>query len=175
MRLTALTLILLLLSSAGAAGAKPTPEPGGANQVNAVAATFGKPAFNGVVRLTPRELRDARASDGYIAMDGMKWIVFTATANNGTKRALDMQQFAASLVDANGESMAAQPDKVLPIGGVFGVAPGAGWKEQIAFLVPAGFVPVKILLLPAEPKRKAFRITIGAADYKAAPSAQPTG
>ena len=56
MRLAAFIMMLLLLA-AGAASAKPTPEPGGANQAKAVAGVFGKPAFNGVVRLTPRELR----------------------------------------------------------------------------------------------------------------------
>src|ERR1700736_4731766 len=137
---------LLLLAIGGAASAKPTPEPGGANQANGVTAVFGRAAFNGEIRLTPRTLRDATASDAYSAAPGTKWIIFTATASNGTKKALDMQQFVASIVNANGESVAAQPDKVLPIGGVYGIAPGGGWKEQVAFDVPSDFVPAKIIL-----------------------------
>ena len=118
------------------------------------------------MRLTPRVLRDAVASDDLSATAGMKWIVFSATASNGTKHALDMQQFIASVSNANGESIAAQPDKLLPVGGVFGVVPGGGWKEQISFLVPSEFVPVKIVLLPYDRKHGAFRITVAAGDYK---------
>ena len=159
-------LFALALGAAGGAVANPTPVPGGANQADAVAGVFGRAAFNGEVRLTPRELRDGVAADGYTAPAGMKWLVFTATGANGTKQPLDMQQFVASIIDANGESVAAQPDKLLPVGGVFGVAPGGGWREQIAFLVPAAFGPAKIILLPYDKKHKAFRITVGANDYK---------
>jgi hypothetical protein len=160
-----MTLLFALALSAAAASASPTPVPGGANQADAVAATFGRAAFNGEVRLTPRQLRDATAADSYTATAGSKWIIFTATAANGTSKALDMQQFVASVVDANGESVAAQPDKLLPVGGVYGIAPGAGWREQVAFLVPSDFTPAKIVLLPYDKKHKAFRIAVGPNDY----------
>ncbi len=166
-RTTALLAIVLSLSAnAIAARSAATPVPGGANQASGVAGTFGAKLFNGEVRLLPKELRDANDSDGLTAADGQKWIVFTATASNGTSRALDMQQFVASIADADANTIQAQPDKLKPVGGVYGVVPGGAWKEQILFEVPASFVPVKIVLLPSDRKHQAFRITVRATDYR---------
>jgi hypothetical protein len=91
------------------------------------------------------------------------WFAFRSLMSNGTPRVLDMQQFSASLVDADGVVVAAQPDKVRPIGAVTGVPPGGAWHENIFFNVPAGFVPVKIVLVPAA-AGKAFRIDLAAGD-----------
>jgi len=172
MRLTSTFTLLfaLTLGSAGAVLASPTPVPGGANQAEGVPTTFGKAAFNGEVRLTPRQLRDSNATEDFISPSGQKWIVLYATASNGTKKSLDMQQFVASIVNADGESYTADPDKINPVGCACGIAPGAGWRERIAFLVPTDFKPVKILVLPYDRKHKAFRITVGANDYKPAAS-----
>jgi hypothetical protein len=160
-------LILLLGAGAGAAAstAHATPVPGGANQAAGVAGTFGQKLFNGEVRLLPREIRDARDSDGLTAASGQKWIVFTASASNGTAHAFDMTQFIASIVSADGDTLQAQPDKLKPVGGVYGVPPGGQWKEQIMFIVPADFVPAKIVLLPYNRKHEAFRITVRPTDY----------
>lgn len=167
MRLTTTISLLFALSlgAATAVSASPTPVPGGANQAEGVPTTFGKAAFNGEVRLTPRQLRDATAADDYIAPTGQKWVVLLATAANGTSKSLDMQQFVASIVNADGESVAADPDKINPIGCACGIAPGAGWREKIAFLVPTDFKPVKIIVIPYDRKHKAFRITVGPNDY----------
>jgi hypothetical protein len=161
-----LALVISLGARAAALSAPATPVPGGANQAAGVAGTFGQKLFNGEVRLVPKELRDANDSDGLTAASGQKWIVFTASASNGTARAFDMQQFVASIVDSDGDTFQAQPDKAKPVGGLFGVPPGGQWKEQIAYEVPANFVPTKIVLLPYDRKHQAFRITIRAADYK---------
>ena len=168
MRITfTLAVLCCALSLGTTAGAAPTPEPGGANQAEGVPTTFGTAAFNGEVRLTPRSLSNATPADGFTAPSGQKWLIFKATAANGTSKALDMQQFVASIVNADGESYAAQPDKLLPMGGVYGIAPGAGWREQVAFEVPTDFVPAKIILLPMNKKHKAFRITVRPTDYHA--------
>jgi hypothetical protein len=164
-RITALAALIISLSAGAAASSAPTPVPGGANQASGVAGTFGQKLFNGEIRLVPKEIRDANDSDGLTAASGQKWIVFTASASNGTPRALDMQQFVASLADSDGDTFQAQPDKVKPMGGVFGVPPGGQWKEQILFVVPTAFVPTKIVLLPNDRKHQAFRITVRAADY----------
>ena len=146
--------------------AAPTPVPGGANQAVGVAGTFGQKLFNGQVRLVPRQLRNAVDADGLSAVPSQKWIVFTASASNGTAHAFDMSQFIASIADANGDTHQAQPDKVKPMGGVYGVPPGVQWQEQIFFDVPAAFVPAKIVLLPFDRKHGAFRVTVRASDYK---------
>jgi hypothetical protein len=151
--------------AAGAYAATPTPIAGGANQAAGVAGTFGDKLFNGEVRLTPRTVRNATPQDGLTSADGQKWVVFTAAAGNGTGKDLDMQQFTASVADADGDTYQAQPDKVKPIGGVFGVPPGGKWNEQILFDVPATFNPVKIVLRPYDGKHPAFRITVRASDY----------
>jgi hypothetical protein len=168
MRFLTTALLLVLVALGSAASAAPTPVPGGSNQADAAAGGFGKPLFNGEVRLIPRELRDATAADGLTTTSDKKWIVFTATASNGAKRVLDMQQFTASVADASGDEETAQPDKLKPVGGVFGIPPGGSWREQIAFLVPAAFVPTKIVLLPFDRKHKGFRITVKPTDYKPA-------
>lgn len=164
-RTTALSVLALSLCSSATALAAPTPIPGGANQASGVAGTFGQKLFNGEIRLLPRNLRDASDSDGLMAATGKKWIVFTASASNGTAHALDMQQFIVSIVDRDGDTLQAQPDKVKPMGGVFGQPPGGQWKEQVLFDVPSDFVPAKIVLLPYDRKHQAFRITVRPGDY----------
>jgi hypothetical protein len=157
-------LVLSLGAGAAAQSATPTPVPGGANQAAGVAGTFGQKLFNGEVRLVPKELRSATDADDLSAASGQKWLVFIASASNGTAHALDMQQFVASIAEADGDTYQAQPDKLKPVGGVYGVPPGGQWKEQIAFEVPASFTPAKIVLLPYNRKHEAFRITVRPGD-----------
>jgi hypothetical protein len=160
---------LVLIASAGVvlAAPTPTPIPGGAVQARGVTGTIGSKLFNGEVRLRPTELRDATSADGLSGTADQRWLVFTAAASNGTNRALDMQQFIASIVDGEGNTIQAQPDKVRPAGGVYGVPPGGGWKEQVFFLVPKNFKPLKIVLAPYDGKHPVFRITIRPRDYHA--------
>ena len=165
-RITALTALVLSLGVGATALAAPAkPVPGGANQASGVAGTFGNKLFNGEVRLVPKEIRGAKDSDSLNAVEGQKWIIFTASGSNGTSRALDMTQFIASIVSADGDTVQAAPDRVKPMGGLYGVPPGGQWKEQIFFYVPTNFVPTKIVLLPYDRKHQAFRITVRATDY----------
>ena len=129
-RTTALSALVLTLCTSAAALSSPTPIPGGANQAAGVAGTFGQRLFNGEVRLLPRDIRNASESDGLTAAPGKKWLVFTASASNGTARALDMQQFVASIADADGDTIQAQPDKVKPMGGVFGSRRAVSGKSK---------------------------------------------
>ena len=144
------------------------PVPGGANQAAGTSGTFGQKLFNGEVRLVPREIRNATAADNATIAAGQKFIVFTASASNGTSKALNMQQFNASIADSDGDTVQASPDRLLPMGGVFGVVPGGQWKETIQFAVPENFIPVKIVILPYDGKHPGFRITVRSSDYKPA-------
>ena len=165
-RLSALLALVATLSvHAAAQSATATPIPGGAHQAAGVAGTLGQKLFNGEVRLVPKEIRNANASDGMTAADGQKWIVFTASASNGTPHAFSMTQFNASIVSADGDTVQAAPNDLKPMGGVYGVPPGGQWKERVSFVVPSNFVPVKILLVPYDQKHQAFRITIRTTDY----------
>lgn len=160
-RFTLLLTAAAFAAASIAAGAAPTPIPGGADQANGVQGAIGAKLFNGEVRLQPAEIRYATAAGGFSNTTDQRWIVFTASASNGTHRPLDMQQFNASIVDAQGNTVQAQPDKVRPTGGVYGVPPGGGWKEQVYFLVPTTFAPDKIVLQPYDGKHPVFRINIG--------------
>lgn len=156
--------IAVSATAAALAGATPTPVPGGANQAGGVQGAIGAKLFNGEVRLQQTAIRYATAADGFTDTADERWIVFSANASNGTHKPLDMSQFIASIVDAGGNTIQAQPDKVRPIGGVYGVPPGGGWKEQIFFLVPKAFVPEKVVLQPYDGKRGVFRISIAPTD-----------
>jgi hypothetical protein len=147
--------------------AKPaTPEPGGANQAVAVAGTLHDTLFNGQVRVRKMSLGkpDSSPSESYQDSADTKWIVFRATMSNGTSKPLEMSQFTASIVDADGIAVAAQPDKVRPAGMVANIPPGGAWKETILFDVPNDFKPAKLVLVSANPKYKSFRITLAASD-----------
>jgi len=149
-----------------APAAQPTPEPGGANQAHGVAGTLHDTLFNGQTRVRKMTLGkpDGSANESYPDTADMKWIAFRSVMSNGTAQVLTMQQFSASIVDGDGITEAAQPDKVRPLGTVAGIPPGGAWKETVLFQVPADFKAVKIVLVPADQHYKAFRISLAPSD-----------
>jgi hypothetical protein len=158
-------LCIAVAAGSFARAATPTPEPGGAQQVAGVEGTLKSTLFNGQVRVRKMILGKPSGTpdESYTDTPQTTWLAFRSLMSNGTPHVLDMQQFGASLVDADGVVVAAQPDKVRPIGSVTGIPPGGAWHENIFFDVPAGFVPVKIVLVPAA-AGKAFRIDLAATD-----------
>jgi hypothetical protein len=146
--------------------ATPTPEPGGANQAHGVEGGMAATLFNGQTRLRKMSIGkpDGSARENYTSTSDTKWLAFRALMSNGTPQVLTMNQFSASIVDGDGIAVAAQPDKVLPIGTVVGIPPGGAWKENVFFNVPADFKPVKIVLVPADVHYKSFRITLTPSD-----------
>ena len=161
-----LVVAALCFTAGPAFGAHPTPEPGGANQAVAVVGTLQDTLFNGQARVRKMSLGkpDGSPSESYQDGADTKWIVFRATMSNGTAKPLEMTQFSASLVDADGIAVAAQPDKVRPMGMVTNIPPGGAWKETILFSVPKDFKPAKLVLVSANPKYKSFRINLSASD-----------
>jgi hypothetical protein len=164
--LALLTLTAVVAVTGPAPAAQPTPEPGGANQAHGVAGSLHVTLFNGQTRVRKMALGkpDGSQNENYSDTADTKWLAFRSLMSNGTSQVLTMTQFSASIVDGDGISLAAQPDKVLPIGAVTGVPPGGAWKETVLFNVPADFKPVKIVLVPSNPHYKAFRITLAPAD-----------
>jgi hypothetical protein len=156
----------LFALGAGAQAAQPTPVPGGANQALGVAGSLRATLFNGQTRVRKMTLGkpDGSQNESYADTADAKWLAFRALMSNGTSQVLTMTQFSASLVDGDGIAVAAQPDKVRPIGAVTGIPPGGAWKETILFAVAPDFVPVKIVLVPSDRHYKAFRITLAPAD-----------
>ena len=157
---------LAVLIAPVAASAAPTPVPGGANQAVAVEGTLHDTLFNGQVRVRKMTLTkpDTSPSESYADDAQTKWIVLRALMSNGTAKPLELTQFTASIVDADGVSVAAQPDKVRPPGMVTGIAPGGAWKETILFNVPKDFTPAKIVLVSTNRKYKSFRIAVAPTD-----------
>ena len=147
-------------------GAQPAPEPGGANQTHGVAGTLASTLFNGQTRLRKMSLGkpDGSVNESYADSATTKWLAFRGLMSNGTARVLTMMQLSASMVDADGIAVAAQPDKVRPMGAVTDMPPGGAWKETVFFAVPVDFKPVKIVLVPADMHYKAFRITLRPSD-----------
>jgi hypothetical protein len=161
-----LALAVAIALAAPAPAAMPTPEPGGANQTHGVAGPLHATLFNGQARLTKMALNkpDGSANENLHDTADTKWIAFRVLMSNGTPRVLTMMQFSASIEDADGVAVTAQPDKLLPMGAVTGIPPGGAWHETVFFGVPAGFKPVKIVLVPADLHYKAFRITLSPGD-----------
>src|ERR1700730_14760138 len=56
-------LLAFVLGDAAVALAKPTPPPGGANQINGVQGTLQQTVFNGTLRLKSMSLGEPKASD----------------------------------------------------------------------------------------------------------------
>jgi hypothetical protein len=170
LRLSALLLVLILgeASLAGAA-ATPTPVPGGANQTNGVSGTMGDVLFNGRLRLRSMSLAEAGPADNIKPNAGdERALVFRAIVSNGTQHE-DHGYFDASLVDANGITVAGRP-----LDSGWSVQPGAAARLVNGFSVPPGFVPVRLVLIESATKTGAFRIAIRPGDLAAPGGAKTT-
>jgi hypothetical protein len=165
-------LALLLGGGAVTALAKPTPVPGGANQLAGVSGTLSQTLFNGTLRLHGMSLKDAGPADNvHPNAPGERALVFRAVVNNGTHHE-DHGYFDATLADADGITVTGRP-----LDSGWSLEPGAAARVANGFSVPAGFKPTKLLLAEsAHPKARAFRITIKPADLpaRAAASGAPT-
>jgi hypothetical protein len=159
-RLCSVLLALLLGADAATALAKPTPVPGGANQLAGVSGTLSQTLFNGTLRIHGMSLKDAGPNDGIRPnASGERALVFRAVISNGTKHE-DHGYFDATLADADGITVTGRP-----LDSGWSLEPGAGARVVNGFSVPAGFVPTKLLLVEAaHPKSRAFRITLKPGD-----------
>ena len=165
--LCSMLLALVLGGDAVTALAKPTPVPGGANQLAGVNGTLAQTLFNGTLRLHGMSLKDAGPADNVRPnAPGERALVFRAIVNNGTHHE-DHGYFDATLADADGITVLGRP-----LDGGWSLEPGAAARVVNGFSVPAGFVPTKLLLVEsAHPKARAFRITLKPGDLPAAASA----
>jgi hypothetical protein len=165
--LYSLLLALLLAGGAATAVAKPTPVPGGANQLSGVSGALSQTLFNGTLRLHGMSLKDAGPADNvHPNAPGERALVFRAVVNNGTHHE-DHGYFDATLADADGVTVTGRP-----LDGGWSLEPGAAARVVNGFSVPAGFKPTKLLLAEsAHPKERAFRITIKPGDLPGAPAA----
>ena len=162
--------VLGLSASLGStASAAPTPVPGGANQLNGVSGTLSSTIFNGKLRFRKMLLRTSTPAEATPDAGGMA-LTLTYIVSNGTAKNI-YGNVGASMVDADGIAVAGHPLGVY--GAYYSMPPGAPVRGTISFVLPAGFVPVKILLVPGD--GPAVRINLKASDLPAAaPAPSPT-
>jgi hypothetical protein len=150
-----------------AAAAGPTPVPGGANQVSGVSGPLSSTLFNGKVRIREMALRNATAAE-YTPDGGNRGIIFSWLVSNGTSSART-GYFASSISDADGVVIDGKQTSVYST--FYTLQPGSAARATMQFIVPANFVPTKILLTDqGSPAGPAFRILLNPADVPA-PSA----
>jgi hypothetical protein len=156
--ISALMLALGSVLPPGAIAATPTPMPGGANQIKGVTGTLSSTIFNGTLRFKKWDLRKSTPDEQTPDAGGLA-LTLTYVVLNGTSK----NQYggvSASMVDADGVVINGRPKGVY--GAYFSTEPGAGARGTLLFSLPAGFVPVKILVVP--PTGVAIRLNLKPSD-----------
>lgn len=131
-----------------------TPEPGGANAVAGIAGGLSSELFNGQLPVRKMSLRAPLAAEGLTP----DFVLFEATVSNGTPQQV-VGYFNSSIVDADGITVPGHS------AGLWNLQQAQAYKLKIDFHLPPNFVPVKIVLIPTDPKfKKAFRIDLKPSD-----------
>jgi hypothetical protein len=159
-----LALVLALVPAGNAAlAATPTPVPGGANMTAGVTGTMSQVLFNGKLRLKSMKLREAVEADREPALANGRAVVFQAVVSNGTQHSIH-GYFNAALADADGITVNGRP-----LDDGWDLEPGTAARSAYGFQIPSDFKPVRLVLIEAaDPKAKAFRVTIKPTDFPAA-------
>jgi hypothetical protein len=128
------------------ADAAPTPVPGGANALVALAGKTGETVFNGVLRIKIIELRDATAADGTDGPSpsaGQKVMYMQALLHNG-KHDTFTDLLTYTLADKDAVSVAI-PSYLIKHANP-SILQGAALKQSALFLVDKDFVPSKLIV-----------------------------
>jgi len=140
----ALACALVIFASQAAPAA--TPVPGGANQVSALSAKLGQTVFNGVLRITINEVREATAADNPQQMNAapnQKVMILSAVLRNGSKDDFtDLMSY--SLADKDDISVVVPSSEMHP--GNLHILQGAAARQTAMFVVDKDFVPVKLIV-----------------------------
>ena len=155
LRLTTLLAAACLVLPA-AAGAAPTPQPGGANQPAGVQSTYPQPVFNGWVRIKPVYFGPERPQDNVIehpADPNQRVLVFEGVISDGrTQPYMDDPQIL--LADSDG--VTADTRSIEPNGIILQQASAA--KLHVVFWAPKDFVPDHLVYTCQSARCKAMRI-----------------
>ena len=142
-----ITLALCLASLSGmAAGATPTPVPGGANQVSALSGKIGQTVFNGVLRIQVTALREATPADHpeqALAPAGQKVMVMTVLLKNGS-HAPFIDLISYTLADADEVAFEIPSYKITPTN--LNIQQGAAARQTAMFTVDQSYKPTKLLV-----------------------------
>lgn len=149
--IVALTFATLIPTATVAA--VPTPVPGGANQIAAVEAPLSAPqVFNGELRL--RKMRFERKT-----YHDKSYLVFSAVVSNGSPTKIVFESIEGTLADADGVTL----EHAFRAEDTGQILPGAAYKHETWFDLPADFKVAKIVLVPHGyplKNRRAFRISV---------------
>jgi hypothetical protein len=152
----------ILVAATVQAAPKPSPTPGGANQVSAVSGKLGQNLWNGVLRFKLVEARDATAADhpeSIVPGPNEKVMVITAIIKNGTPGTWgDLVSY--TLADKDEVSVDLPMHYFKPVS--LTIQQGAAARQTALVPVDKNFVPVKLIFTctTCGPKFKAFRVTI---------------
>jgi hypothetical protein len=161
-------LILLAATIPAAVSAAPTPMPGGANQIKGVTGTLQSTIFNGKLRFRKFVLRKATPAEQTADPGGMALALTYIVLDGMPRKAYG--NVSASIVDADGVVIGSHTVGVY--GAYYTMDPGAAARGILTFALPAGFVPVKILIVPGD--GPALRINLKPSDVPAAPAPAPS-
>lgn len=135
-----------LVTFASQAAPAATPVPGGANQVSALSAKLGQTVFNGVLRITVSEVREATSADNPQQMNttpAQKVMILSALLRNGSKDEFtDLMTY--SLADKDDISVVVPSSDMHP--GNLHILQGAAARQTAMFVVDKDFVPVKLIV-----------------------------
>jgi hypothetical protein len=147
-RATSLVVALAATLLTGANAAPPTPIPGGANALTAVAGKTGQVVFNGVLRVQITELRDATPAEAADVQSpsagaGQKLMFFSALLKNGKADTFtDLLTYTLADKDAIAVEV---PSSVIKHANP-SILQGAALRQSAVFAVDKDFVPVKIIV-----------------------------
>ncbi len=134
-----------LVLTTGVAQSAPTPLPGGANQVKAVSGTVGQPVWNGALRITLVDVRDATPEETakFLPNADQKVLVFDVTLRNGTNdNFIDLIEYTF----ADKDDVAVHVPTSTYTHANLNIQQGAAEKQKGTFAVDKDFVPVKLLV-----------------------------
>lgn len=135
---------VVLLSSTALAGAAPTPLPGGANQVKAQSGVLGQTVWNGAVRLTLSEFRDATPDEtaAVVPSAGRKVVVFVMKIRNGQHDPfIDLIEYTL----ADKDDVAVSVPTMAYTHANLNILQGAAQVQKAEVTVDQDFVPVKLI------------------------------
>jgi hypothetical protein len=165
----AAALFALSIAASPVVLAAPTPIPGGANQINGVTGTLHATIFNGKLRFRNFVLRKSTAAEATPDAGGMALTLTYLVSDGMTRQAYG--NVSASMVDADGVLVGSHTVGVY--GAYYTIQPGASARGLLYWVLPAGFVPVKILVTPGD--GPALRINLKPSDIPAAaPASSPS-
>lgn len=153
---------IMLATAIVQAAPKPAKTPGGANQISAISGKLGQTLWNGVVRFTLVELRDATATDhpeSKVPGPNQKVLVITALIKNGSPGTWGnlVNYTLADKDEVSFDVPMANFDKPSPT-----IQQGAAFRQHALVAVDKDFVPVKLIFTcsTCNGKFKPFRISI---------------